>query len=121
MYKENYLIMDDVMELMEAGLDADLLAQMDWIDRFDAIEKAGLSPMDYDYGFMDDDYCEEVPHPVVVKKKAPPKREAVVPNSAPMMKPKRLSRRERKRLEKMRNRTIKELASDLAMYIEAFM
>ena len=106
MYKENYLIMDDILELMEAGLDADILAQMDWIDRFDAIEKAGLSPMDYDYGFLDDDYCEDDTKPIVVKKKTTPKRELVIPNSAPETAPRIVSRRERKRLEKIRKREI---------------
>ena len=56
MYNDNYLIFDDVMELEEAGLDVDELADMDWDDRYDAIDEAGLNPMDYEYGFLDDDY-----------------------------------------------------------------
>ena len=55
MYNENYLIFADVMELEEAGLDVDELADMSWEDRYDAIDEAGLNPLDYEYGFLDDD------------------------------------------------------------------
>ncbi len=56
MYNENYLTLDDEMELEDAGLDVDELAEMDWDDRYDAIDEAGLNPLDYDYGFLNDEY-----------------------------------------------------------------
>ena len=56
MYNENYLTFDDEMELEDAGLDVDELADMDWDDRYDAIDEAGLNPLDYEYGFLNDEY-----------------------------------------------------------------
>ena len=53
-YIENNLTVYDELELEEAGLDVDELAEMDWGDRYDAIEEAGLDPMDYDYGWLND-------------------------------------------------------------------
>ncbi len=51
--KENNLMVDDIIDLEDAGLDVDELANMDWSDRYDAIEGAGLDPFEYDYGFDD--------------------------------------------------------------------
>ncbi len=51
--KEHNLLIDDEIDLEDAGLDVDELANMDWSDRYDAIEGAGLDPFEYDYGFDD--------------------------------------------------------------------
>lgn len=51
--KDNYLTIDDQIKLEDAGLDVDELANMDWSDRYDAIEGAGLDSSDFDYGFDD--------------------------------------------------------------------
>ncbi len=51
--KENNLLIDDIIDLEDAGLDVDELTEMDWSERYDAIEEAGLDPFDYDYGFSD--------------------------------------------------------------------
>ena len=42
-YIENYLTVYDELELEEAGLDVDELAEMDWSDRYDAIDEAGFN------------------------------------------------------------------------------
>lgn len=52
-HKESWLTFDDEMALEDAGLDVEELAQMDWSDRSDAIEEAGLDSSDFDYGFED--------------------------------------------------------------------
>ena len=52
-HKESWLTFDDEMALEDAGLDVEELAQMDWSDRSDAIDEAGLDSSDFDYGFED--------------------------------------------------------------------
>lgn len=64
---DNYLTINGILDLEEAGLDVDELAEMDWADKYDAISEAGLYPMDYDYGFIDD-YMKCDVEPVVQKK-----------------------------------------------------
>lgn len=98
MYNENYLILADVMELEEAGLDVDELADMSWDDRYDAIDEAGLNPLDYEYGFLDDD-----------EDAAPaPKPKKVVPESRPVSvignsnRRRGLTRQEKKAIKKAR-------------------
>ena len=99
MYNENYLIFADVMELEEAGLDVDELADMSWDDRYDAIDEAGLNPLDYEYGFLDDD--DEYVAPA-------PKAKKVVPESNPVSvignsnRRRGLSRKEKKAIKKAR-------------------
>ena len=125
-YIENYLTVYDELELEEAGLDVDELAEMDWGDRYDAIEEAGLSPMDYDYGFLDDYQKIEEPEKYV----APVKKTSSVPlfgsYRAPAPRkpvkstPKKLSRRERKAIEKAVRRAQDELETDILMMMEVF-
>ena len=125
-YYENYLTAYDELEFEEAGLDVDELAEMDWGDRYDAIEEAGLSPMDYDYGFLDDYQKIEEPEERV----APVKKVNSIPlfgnNRAPAPKKpikstaKKLSRRERKAIEKAVRRAQDELETDILMIMEVF-
>lgn len=126
-YIETNLTVYDELELEEAGLDVDELAEMDWSDRYDAIDEAGLDPMDYDYGFLDDYQKIEEPEEYVaaVKKvnsiplfginKAPAPRKPV--KSAP----KKLSRSERKAIEKAVRRAQDEIETDILMMMEVFM
>ena len=85
---DNSLLTSDVLELEEAGLDVEELEDMTFLDRFNAIESAGLSPMDYDYGFYDD-YSKYDAEPIEPVK--PIKRKSffdmTVNNPAPVNKP----------------------------------
>ena len=125
-YIVNNLTAFDELELEEAGLDIDELAEMDWSDRYDAIDEAGLDPMDYDYGFMDD--YERVDDDPVIQPKAVKRTSLfdMMLNSPGPKKPvkntqKKISRAERKRLEKMRDRALDELETDLMMFFEVMM
>ncbi|MCR5000771.1 MAG: hypothetical protein K6A71_03135 [Lachnospiraceae bacterium] len=123
---DNYLIVSDILDLEEAGLDVDELAEMDWGDRYDAIDEAGLNPMDYDYGFVDD-YMKCDDEPVVPKKEV--KRtslfDMMLNTSAPQKPvqntPKKMSRSERKRLQKITDIAMDELETDLMMFFEVMM
>ena len=75
MYNDTYLTLDDEMELEDAGLDLEELAEMDWDDRYDAIYEAGLDPFDYEYGFPDDE--PEICVSTAKAKEEPPKCETV--------------------------------------------
>ncbi len=99
MYNENHLTLDDEMELEDAGLDVDELADMDWDDRYDAIDEAGLNPMDYEYGFLNDEYPEESAS-VSKAKEETPKREKLSRSRAPKIRVKRMGRRERRKFQK---------------------
>ena len=121
---DNNLIISDILELEDAGLDVDELADMDWSDRFDAIDEAGLDPMDYDYGFMDDymKYDDEPVAPVKVAK-SPSFFDILLNNTSAIKKPvktvpKKMSRADRKRLEKAKARALDELETDLLMFAE---
>ena len=98
-YIENSLTAFDELELEEAGLDIDQLAEMDWSDRYDAIDEAGLDPMDYDYGFLDDyqkiEESEEYIAPVKKVNSVPLFGINMVPTPKKPVKsmPKKLSRR----------------------------
>lgn len=125
-YINNNLTAFDELELEEAGFDVDELAEMDWGDRYDAIDEAGLNPMDYDYGFLDDyqkiEETEEYIAPVEkvnsiplfeVNKAHAPKK--LVKNTS-----KKLSRRERKAVEKAIRRAQDEIETDILMMMEVF-
>ena len=126
-YIETNLTVYDELELEEAGLDVDELAEMDWGDRYDAIDEAGLDPMDYDYGFLDDYQKIEEPKKYV----APDKKVSNTPlfglNKAPAPQksvkstPKKLSRRKRKAIEKAVRRAQDEIETDILMMMEVFM
>lgn len=126
-YIETNLTVYDELELEEAGLDVDELAEMDWGDRYDAIDEAGLDPMDYDYGFLDDYQKIEEPKKYV----APVKKVSNTPlfglNKAPASRkplkstPKKLSKRERKAIEKAIRRAQDEIETDILMMMEVFM
>ena len=118
MYKENYLTIYDEMELEEAGLDVDELARMSWLDRFNAIADAGLSPVDYDYGFLDDDYEDAAPAPKKKKTISESKPVSVIDTSERRVR--KESRRERKRRERELKRAIKDLADEIMMFAEVF-
>ncbi len=121
---DNNLIISDILELEEAGLDIDELAEMDWSDRFDAIDEAGLNPMDYDYGFLDD-YMKCDDEPVVPVKVEKPKplfgTESTFIKRPMQVNPKKMSWRERKAIEKELSRARSELETDLMMFAEVFM
>ncbi len=130
----NNLIDSDIDELEEAGLDVDELAKMEWSDRYDVISAAGLDPMDYDYGFPDDYEKIQEPEehaapvkevksmhifgtgrsaaqkkPLMGKLKNPPKNNPV-----------KLSRKERKAIEKAVRRAQSEIETDILMMMEVF-
>ena len=125
-YIENYLTVYDELELEEAGLDVDELAEMDWGDRYDAIDEAGLNPMDFDYGFLDDYQKIEEPKEYL----APVKKassvplfggnRASVPRRSVKSAPKKMRRRERKAIEKAVRRAQDELETDILMMMEVF-
>ena len=124
---DNNLIISDILELEDAGLDVDELADMDWSDRYDAIDEAGLDPMDYDYGFLDD-YMKYDDEPVKQVKavKSTSFFDMMLNNSAPVKKtvkpaPVKISRSERKRLEKIRAKALDEMETDLMMFAEVMM
>ena len=98
MYNDNYLIYDDVMELEEAGLDVDELADMDEEDRYDAIDEAGLNPLDYEYGFLDDDCGSTAGVSGTVNR--PAQSQPVSSSDAPLMRVKKMSKREMKKMQK---------------------
>ena len=121
---DNSLLTSDVLELEEAGLDVEELEDMTFLDRFNAIESAGLSPMDYDYGFYDDysKYDAEPIKPVKTIKRTS-FFDTTINNPAPVNKPvkaapAKMSRSERKRLEKMKKRALDDLETDLMMFAE---
>ena len=53
LYFEKAQDQKSINKLEDAGVDVDELANMDWSDRYDAIEGAGLDSSDFDYGFDD--------------------------------------------------------------------
>ena len=123
-YKNNNLTIYDEMELEDAGLDVNELAQMDWCDRFDAIDEAGLNPMDYDYGFLNDEYMEE-DETVSREKIKMPKCKKVSRIRTPKVQEKKTckrkpTRKEIKRERKERERREMEAFEDMIMYIEAW-
>ena len=99
MYNENYLIFSDVLELEEAGLDVDELADMDWDDRYDAIDEAGLNPLDYEYGFLHDEYSGNSVSTRRAKRQQS-ERSTISTSQAPARRVKGMSRRERKKIQK---------------------
>ena len=98
MYNDTYLTLDDEMELEDAGLDLEELAEMDWDDRYDAIYEAGLDPFDYEYGFPDDE--PEICVSTAKAKEEPPKCETVSYPKAHRRRTKKMSRRERRKIQK---------------------
>lgn len=126
-YIETNLTVYDELELEEAGLDVDELAEMDWSDRYDAIDEAGLNPMDYDYGFLDDyQKIEERKKYVAPVKKVSNTplfglNKAPVPRKPVKSAPKKLSRSERKAIEKAVRRAQDEIETDILMMMEIFM
>ncbi len=125
-YIKNYLTVYDELELAEAGLDDDELAAMDWGDRYDAISEAGLYPMDYNYGFLDDyqkiEEYEEFVAPVRKTNNEPifGNNNAHVPARPVKSAPKKLSRRERKAIEKAARMAQDEIETDILMMMEVF-
>ena len=125
-YIENYLSVYDELTLEEAGLDIDELAEMDWGDRYDAIEETGLNPMDYDYGFLDDYQKIEEPEEYIAPVKKVNSIQLFGVNKAPAPRklvtdmPKKLTRRERKAIEKAVRRAQDEIETDILMMMEVF-
>ena len=118
-YIENILIWDHIFELEDAGLDVDELAGMDWASRYDAIEAAGLYPMDYDYGFIDH-YDDPEPVKKVKRVSKPVKNTtfSYATTKKPVEStPRKLSRREKKEIRKRMNKAISELATDMLWFM----
>ncbi len=99
MYNDNYLTLDDEMELEDAGLDVDELADMDWDDRYDAIDEAGLDPLDYDYGFLNDEYPAKNAVASAPKEETPA-CETMNRSRVPRTQVKKMSRKERRKIRK---------------------
>lgn len=125
-YIKNNLTVFDELELEETGLDIDELVEMDWSDRYDAIDEAGLDPIDYDYGFLDDyQKIDEFEEYVVPEKKANSiplfgGNKAPSPQKMVESTPRKLSKRERKAIDKAVRRAQDEIETDILMMMEVF-
>ena len=125
-YIKNNLTIYDELELEDAGLDIDELAEMDWCDRYDAIKEAGLDPMDYNYGFLDDYQKIKEPKEFIapVKKKKSASLFGVNKShffgKPTQCAPKKLSRRERKAIKKTLRRVQDEIETEILMIMEVF-